>query len=138
MSFTAVRRVVDRRSRFTVSQRVGMVAWYSYIVMVKPGEQREEVLNLSRYFGRTINFVILFHIDKRVVVCVTVEMHIRPTNFVSANSDSQRIILAMSEQPVSCRNIIRIRPSPRRQRKRERMRARVLHMVKRFSRSAVR
>ena len=65
-----------------------MVAWYSYIVMVKPGEQCEEVLNLSRYFGRTINFVILFHIDKRVVVCVTVEMHIRPTNFVSANSDS--------------------------------------------------
>lgn len=73
-------RMVSWSEPFTVSQRVGIVARNSYIVIVKANGGTLVNATREQRIGsvRTVSLVVVFHVQEGVEVNIAVEVHIGP------------------------------------------------------------
>ena len=66
---------------FTESHSVGIVGSHSYKEMVKPRAMLRRSAGRNNSPKRTVHLLVLLHIDERIVVDVTEELHVRSTSY---------------------------------------------------------
>ena len=65
------------REPWTWPQSVGMVASYSYMVIVNALKTRKLISGLKlRWMALTVNFILVFHEDERIKIDIAVEMDV--------------------------------------------------------------
>lgn len=72
-------RLTQGNPPFTASQSVATVCGHSYKEMVKPAVHHDEQLWRWHHINaRTVNFVVLFHVNERIKIRVTQEVDAGP------------------------------------------------------------